>query len=80
MRTTLSINDNLLKEAKKLSIERNCSLGEIVDDALRLSLAAQKKASSAQVSIQSFKTFKGTGVQSGIELSNSASLLDAMEQ
>ena len=79
MRTTLSINDNLLKEAKKRSIKRNCSLGEVVDEALRLSLFSQKKTGNASQTTRPLKTFKGSGIQPGVELNNSASLLEAMD-
>lgn len=79
MRTTLSINDHLLKEAKRRSVERNCSLGEVVDEALRLSLATQKKTGTGSQITRPLKTFKGSGIQSGVELNNSASLLEAMD-
>ena len=78
MRTTLNINDTLLKEARKCSIERNCSLGEIVDEALRLSLVTQKKSDTAAV-VRPLKTFAGSGIQPGIDLNNNASVLEAMD-
>ena len=79
MRTTISINDNLLKEAKKLSLARNCSLGDVVDEALRLSLSAQKKANSINDSARPLITFNGSGILPGVELNNSASLLEVMD-
>lgn len=78
MRTTLNINDSLLKEAKKCSIERDCSLGEIVDEALRLSLVTQKK-SGATLIVRPLKTFEGSGIQPSIDLNNNASVLEAMD-
>ena len=78
MRTTLNINDTLLKKAKKCSIERNCSLGEIVDEALRLSLVTQKKSDTAAIA-RPLKTFAGSGIQPGIDLNNNASVLEAMD-
>ena len=78
MRTTLNINDTLLKEAKKCSIERNCSLGEIVDEALRLSLMTQNKSGATAI-IRPLKTFAGSGIQPGIDLSNNASVLETMD-
>ncbi len=38
MRTTLSINDELLTEAKQLAAERHSSVSEIVNEALRAAL------------------------------------------
>jgi hypothetical protein len=79
MRTTININDNLLNEAKKLSLTRHCSLGEVVNEALRLSLTAQRKATSVNDSTRPLITFNGSGTQSGVDLNNSASLLKAMD-
>ena len=42
MRTTVSISDDLLKEAKKVSLKKNCTLGQVIDEALTLSLIARK--------------------------------------
>jgi len=78
MRTTLNINDALLKEARKYSIEHNCTLGEVVDEALRLSLVTQKKRSK-QVTPRPLKTFEGSGIQPGIDLNNNTSVLEAMD-
>ena len=78
MRTTLNINDTLLKEAKKCSIERNCSLGEIVDEALRLSLMTQSKSGSTAI-VRPLKTFAGSGIQPGVDLSSNGSILETMD-
>jgi hypothetical protein len=79
MRTTISIEDELLRRAKEASVERNCTLGEVVEDALRVSLTSRPK-SGRKGSMRPFKTFKGTGTQPGIDLSSSSSLLEAMEE
>ena len=78
MRTTLNINDTLLEEAKKCSVERNCSLDEIVDEALRLGLVAQKKSGTTIIA-RPLKIFEGSGIQPGIDLNNNASVLEAMD-
>jgi Arc/MetJ family transcription regulator len=78
MRTTISIEDSLLQKARKIAHERRSSLREVIEDALRAALARAQKTtrSSAQ---RPLKTFKGTGIQPGIDLSSSSALLDAME-
>lgn len=38
MRTTITINDELLAEAKRVAAERNCRLSTIVNEALRNAL------------------------------------------
>lgn len=79
MRTTIRINDTLLKEARKLSRERNCTLGEIVDEALRLTLVTRKKAAKHKRE-RPLVTFKGSGAQPGVELNDSAALLGMMDR
>ena len=78
MRTTITIEDSLLQKAKKISRQRRCSLREVIEDSLRAALAKAHKARRAEPS-KRLKTFKGSGVQPGIDLSSSSALLDAME-
>jgi len=78
MRTTLSIQDNLLRQAKELSLRRGASLGEVVDDALRILLASQSKTAK-EARIRPLKTFRGGGLQVGVELDSNSELLDRME-
>jgi hypothetical protein len=78
MRTTISIEDSLLQKAKKISHERQCSLRTVIEDALRAAFARERKSIRSDAP-RPLKTFKGTGVQPGIDLSSSAALLDAME-
>ncbi len=78
MRTTITIEDSLLQKAKKVAHERRSSLREVIEDALRAAFAKGQKHTRSS-SPRPLKTFKGTGVQPGIDLSSSAALLDAME-
>jgi len=77
MRTTLTIQDSLLRKAKQVSLERNLSVGEVVEEALRLTLGAQAKGRPAQR--RKLKTFRGDGLQPGVDLTSSAALLEVME-
>jgi hypothetical protein len=76
MRTTLTIQDALLRKAKQASLERNLSVGEVVEEALRLTLGAQAKGRPAQR--RKLKTFRGDGLQPGVDLTSSAALLEFM--
>ena len=49
MRTTISVNDRLLRQAKRLSVERGCPLGEVVDEALRLAFAQDEEGAGVAV-------------------------------
>jgi hypothetical protein len=68
----------LLRKAREASLQRNCSLGEVIDDALRVTLAAQSKSKTGK-NFRPLKTFRGTGVQPGVVLTSSADLLEVME-
>lgn len=78
MRTTVSIQDSLLEKAKTASIQRNCSLGEVIDDALRCALVESPKGVQREGS-RPLKTFRGSGLQPGVDLTSSSGLLEVME-
>jgi hypothetical protein len=80
MRTTLNIDESLLKKAKKYSIERDCTLGQVVEEALRVRFIALSKQAAEPTPSPPLKTFKGNGLCDGIDLNDSASLLDTMEK
>jgi hypothetical protein len=77
MRTTIRIDDRLLKEAKQLAARTGKTLTAIIEDALRESLARQRI--SAQRKPVHLPTFGGKGLKPGIDLDDSAALLDLME-
>lgn len=78
MRTTVSISDPLLELAKKASRERCLTLGEVIEEALRVTLVARPK-SLEKVRQLTLVTYRGTGVREGIDLDSGASLLNAMD-
>ncbi|NNC87088.1 MAG: type II toxin-antitoxin system VapB family antitoxin [Akkermansiaceae bacterium] len=47
MRTTLVINDELFAEAKRVAAVRQCSLSEIVNEALRVALKPAGRVAEA---------------------------------
>lgn len=77
MRTMLSIQDAILRKAKRASLERNLSVGGVFEEALRLTLGTQPKG--RPVRGRKLKTFRGDGLQPGVDLTSSAALLDVME-
>jgi hypothetical protein len=77
VRTTISISDSLLELAKKASRERRSTLGEVIEEALRTSLAPRPK--SFVKTRASLVTFKGSGLREGVDLDSSAALLEVME-
>jgi hypothetical protein len=77
MRTTIRLDEELLKEAKHLAIRTGRSLTAVIEDALREALARQQAAEPHQP--VSLVTVGGSGLRPGVDLDDSASLLDLLE-
>ena len=77
MRTTVRLDSHLLKEVKKLAADSGTSMTAVIEDALREKLARRHQPRSR--SKAKFTTFRGRGLQPGVDLDNSAALLDLME-
>jgi hypothetical protein len=76
MRTTINIDDDLLAEAKQVAARTGRSLTAVVEDALRESLHRRHQTASRAVELP---VFGEGGVQPGVDLDDSAALLDLME-
>jgi hypothetical protein len=77
MRTTITLDEHLLREAKIIAAASGKTLSEVVEDSLRESLA-RRSASTPRKRIK-LHTFKGDGLMPGVDLNNNADLLDLME-
>jgi hypothetical protein len=77
MRTTIRIDDQLLKEARQFAARSGKSLTSVIEDALRESLARQR--GSGRRKPVRLVTFTGKGLLPGVDLDDSAALLDVME-
>ncbi len=77
MRTTIDLPDDVLGAAKERAVRERRSLSEVVTDAVRSMLAQVADASAEPVRLT---TFRGDGIQPGVDLDDSASLLDLMER
>jgi len=78
MRTTISISDALLDLAKKSSRERRITLGQVIEEALRTTLAVRPKGALGRTK-PVLVTYRGLGLREGVDLNSSASLLETME-
>jgi hypothetical protein len=76
MRTTIRMDADLLAAAKKLAAERHQTLTAVIEEALRLRLERPRQARPRAVKLT---TFKGGGVMPGVDLDDSAGLLEVME-
>ncbi len=78
MRTTLNLNDDLLRRAKVLAAETHRTLTAVLEDALR-EVLGRRKHPPARNPVRLPVSDRMTGLRPGVDLDNSAALLDLME-
>lgn len=76
MRTTVNVDEELLGIARRRAAERKVPLSRVIEDALRESLS--KPAGSREV--VRLVTSSGSGVKPGVDLNNSRSLTEIMDE
>ena len=78
MRTTVTLDERLLAEAKQVAARSGRTLSQVIEDALRQAFAA-RPARGARKPVR-LVTFRGRGLRAGVDLDSSAALLDAMDE
>lgn len=78
MRTTIRLDDQLLKAAKRLAHDTGRSLTELIEDALRHLLS--RRVTRTPRTRVTLTTVSGQGLRPGVDLDDSASLLAYMEE
>ncbi len=77
MRTTIRLDDQLLIETKQLAARTGRTLTAVIEDALREMMSLQQpEAKRAPVRL---RTVGGNGLLPGVDLDDSAALLDLMD-
>ncbi len=79
MRTTLQIDDHLMRQVKKLAAETGRTLTGVVEDALCAALARRAMGKKEAEPFVLPKLDLGPPLP-GVDLDNSAALLDLMEE
>lgn len=77
MRTTIRLSDDLLRKAKKKAAEDGRTLTSIIEEGLKVVLAAPKPARRPKVTLPIFSASGGT--LPGVDLNRSADLDDIMD-
>ena len=77
MRTTVNIDAHLLVEVKTQAARSGRTIGEVIEDALRLAMERRREAASAPLPV--LPVVLVGGLQPGVDLDDSAALLDLME-
>ena len=75
MRTTIRLDDALLRRAKATAAASGRSLNDFVADAVRAALASRPEPAR----VTELPTFKGHGLRGGVDLDDTGALLDLME-
>ena len=77
MRTTVRLDEHLLREAKQYAAESGRTLTSLIEDALREAVARHRRPAIRKP--VRLRTVKGNGLRPGVDLDDTASLLELME-
>lgn len=76
MRTTIHLPDDLLARAKQAAADSNRTLTALIEEAVRIVLAPRAPETRLPTALP---TYGDGGVQPGVDLDDTASLLNVME-
>ena len=79
MRTTINLDDHLLRRAKQLAARTHRTLTSVFEDALRESLS-RTAAAPRRTRVKLPVSDRAPGVLPGVDLDHTADLLDLMER
>jgi hypothetical protein len=72
MRTTITIDDDLLDEVRRRAVERRQTVSQVIEDSIRESLLRQRDERARRFAVQ---PVDGGGTQPGVDLDDNAALL-----
>lgn len=78
MRTTVRLDDDLMRQVRQFAAQHDMTLTEIFHQALRELLVRDKRAPARDR--EPLPSFCGQGLQPGVDLDDAAALLDLMER
>jgi metal-responsive CopG/Arc/MetJ family transcriptional regulator len=79
MRTSIRLDDELLAEARELAARTGRTLSEVIEGALREALARHSDTEGKMRRVGP-ASFAGKGLLPGVDLDNTASLIDVMDE
>ena len=77
MRTTVRLDEHLLREAKQLAARTGATLTSVIENALKEMLGRRGK--TVRQTSAALPTFRGNGLLPGVDLDDGAGLLELME-
>ena len=78
MRTTIKLDDDLLVEARSIAARTGRTLADVVEEAVRDSFARRRQARERSTP-PALPSFGDGGLRTGVDLDDSAALLDLMD-
>lgn len=78
MRTTVRLDDGLMAEVKRYAVNRRKTITAVIEQALRETIA--RREIRQQSTPVKFTTCSGLGPRPGIDIDNSAKLIDLMDE
>ncbi len=76
MRTTVTIDDDLLRRARAEALSSGRSLGDVVDDGLRVLFGNRDRGARVVVTLP---TFGGSGLRPGVDLEDKDALAELLD-
>ena len=77
MRTTIRLDDSLLRDAKAMAAKAGRSLNDFIEEAVRLAVRAPSALPAASVELPVFRG--GHGLRAGVNIDSGTALLDLMD-
>ena len=77
MRTTIKLDNHLLSRIREVAAKTGRTMTAVIEDALRQSLSFKTSKRRERVKLT---TVQGKGLRVGVDLDDSASLLDLMDR
>ncbi|RPI43318.1 MAG: DUF2191 domain-containing protein [Betaproteobacteria bacterium] len=78
MRTTVRLNESLLEHAKREAARRGTTLTALIEQGLRMALA-RRPGTTKRTPVKLPECTAGGGVVPGVDLNDSAAVLDRMD-
>lgn len=77
MRTIITLDDDLHRQAKSYAAQHRTTLTALVEEALRARMAERREKRRSPVRLP---TFKGEGLQAGLSLDDMGTIYDRMDR
>lgn len=77
MRTTITLNDDLYREVKTRAAQQGCTVGSVIEDAIR---GLVTRSAVGESTLPDLPTYSGGSVRPGLDLSDTSALMDLLDE